>query len=149
MDQTSARDLARQILDRDLAAVETTTAAGAAAAAELVFHRLADNLVRWVGSDGSQALFTRARSLAQARNLNVKMVPPPARSALFLDALAANSKPHDTEAVMEGAVTILAALLELLTRLVGDDLAVRLLFDTAQRQHSNGVRPPHRPERKP
>ena len=147
MDQPTARDLARQILARDLAERDATTAAAAAAAAEHVFHRLADNLVRYVGAEGSQALFTRARTLAQTENRALRVVPPPARSALFLDALAADAEPHDSAIVIDGAVLILSKLIELLTRLVGDELAVRLLSETAPDRHTNGVRPPS-PERK-
>src|SRR5688572_21924535 len=79
MAHPSARDLARQILTRDLARVEAPTAVSAAAAAEVVIHRISDNLVRWVGPDGSQALFARALSLAQAQDPSLTVVPPPAR----------------------------------------------------------------------
>lgn len=138
MNQPNEHDLARQIVDHNLAGRDISTPAAAAAAAEIVFQRLADNLVRWVGADGSQALFTRARSLAQAENASLRDVPPPARSALFLDGLAAGTEPHDAGAIIDAAVTILGKLIELLGRLVGDDLAMRLLTDTVLGQEVNG-----------
>jgi hypothetical protein len=130
--RSSARELAERILVRDLASADTSTATAAVVAAERVFHRLGDNLVRWVGAEGSQALFARARAIARAQNQALRVVPPPARSALFLDALASSTDPQDTAAVLDGAVTILTSLIELLTRLVGEELATQLLTDGSQ-----------------
>src|SRR5687768_1724444 len=101
MAESYARDLARQILARDLAPTDTATPVSVAAAAERAFHRLANGLAQWVGADGCQALFTRALALAQAQDRALKAVPPPARSALFLDALAANAEPHDGASVLD------------------------------------------------
>ena len=142
MAQPSARDLAHQILARDLSGVDKPTPVTVAAAAELVFQRLSDNLVRWLGPEGSHALFTRALALAQAQNRALRVVPPPARSALFLDALAANAEPHDTDGVMEGVMVIMTTLIELLTRLIGEDLTVRLVAETAPGRNADGTRPP-------
>ncbi len=144
MSQPPARDLARELLAHELTGVTTPAAAGVAA--ERVFQRLSDNLVQWVGTDGSQALFARARALAQTRNEALRAVPPPARSALFLDGLAANAQPHDVAHVVEGAVTLLTALIELLTRLVGDDLALKLLTDGGSSRSLNRAPAPS-PER--
>ena len=138
MPPSSARTLAGEILAGELDGARS--AAETAAAAERVFQRLSENLVRWVGADGSQALFARARSLAQTRSDALRVIPPPARSALFLDALAANSEPHDAAPVIEGAMTILTALIELLTRLVGQDLALKLLTETNSTSPSSGRR---------
>jgi hypothetical protein len=148
MPEPSARDLAHQILARDLARVDKPTPVTVAAAAELAFQRLSENLVRWVGPEGSQALFTRALALAQAQNRMLRVVPPPARSALFLDALANGAEPHEADAVLEGVVMILTTLIELLTRLIGDDLAMRLIAETAPGELADGRRPPNA-ERRP
>ena len=142
MAQRSARDLAHQILERDLAGVEKPTPVTVAAAAELAFQRLSDNLVRWLGPEGSHALFTRALALAQAENRALRVVPPPARSALFLDALAANAEPHEVGVVTEGVVMIMTTLIELLTRLIGEDLTNRLVAETAPGRFADSTRPP-------
>ena len=135
--QPASRELARQILARDLNGANPPTAASAAAAAEQSFHRLSDTLGRWVGAEGSQALFSRALALAQAQNPALRVVPPPARSALFLDALAA-SAPHDADALTDGVVTIMTTLIELLGRLIGHDLALMLVTDTSPGQGTGG-----------
>jgi hypothetical protein len=148
MAQRSARDLAHQILTRDLARLDKPTPVAVAAAAELVFHRLSENLIRWLGPEGSHALFTRALELAQAEHRSLRVIPPPARSALFFDALAANAEPHDTGAVMDGVVMIMITLIDLLTRLIGEDLTVRLVEESAPGLVADGTRPP-RAERNP
>ena len=140
MPSSPARVLAGEFLASELEGVRTPAAA--AMAAERVFQRLSENLVRWVGAEGSQALFARARSLAQTRSDALRVIPPPARSALFLDALAADSEPHDTAPVIEGAMTILTALIELLSRLVGEDLALKLLADSGSSRPSGRTRAP-------
>lgn len=140
MAHPSARELARQILARDLARVEPPTAVSAAAAAEVAIHRISDNLVRWVGTDGSQALFARALSLAQAQDQSLTVVPPPARSALLLDGLAASAESRDAGTVVAGVVLILASLIELLDRLVGNDLTLRLVEISGGDPSSDGVR---------
>ena len=146
MAESSARALAGELLAGELSGARTPAAA--AAAAERVFQRISANLVRWVGAEGSQALFTRARDLAQTRSDALRVIPPPARSALFLDALVADAEPHDPAPVVEGAMTILTALIELLSRLVGEDLALKLLIESGSSWPSNGG-PPARTEQKP
>lgn len=142
MDQPSARELARQILERDLQRVDAPTPVNVAAAAERAFHRVSNGLAHWVGFEGTQALFTRALALAQSRDHSLKAVPPPTRSALFLDTLAENAKPDDGAAVLNGVTVIMTTLIELLARLVGEDLAVRLVAEAATGQTAHDVRPP-------
>lgn len=126
-DRDSPRDVAHQILARELAKVEMPTAAHAASAAERAFAEISVSLVRWIGPDGSQALFMRALGLAQVQRPALKAIPPPARSALVLGPLAATVDPQDTNAVVDAAAMILTILIELLGRLVGNDLAIRLI----------------------
>ena len=142
MGQPSARELARQILERDLREGDAPAPIDVAAAAERAFHRISNGLSHWVGSDGTQALFSRALALAQARDHSLKAVQPPARSALFLDTLAQNAQPDDGAGVLNGVTLIMTTLIELLTRLVGEDLAVRLVADAATGETPDSVRPP-------
>ena len=141
MTERPAHELAHHILARELSPGDPITAVMVAQAAERAFQRLSDNLMRWVGAEGTHALFTRALTLAQAQNPALRTVPPPARSALFLDEFA---KAHDGDAraVTEGVVLILTALIELLSRLVGNDLAVRLVRETAPGRAARGAHIP-------
>lgn len=144
-EQSSPREVADQILGRALAGVEMPTAADAASAAERAFDSVSVSLVRWVGPDGSQALFIRALGLAQAQRPALKAIPPPVRSALALQPLAATVDPRDTHAVMDAAAMILATLIELLGRLIGNDLAITLLQVRSPGLEASHTRNPGRP----
>ena len=124
-----AHDVAHQILAQEIAAADAASAEHALEAAERAFQRVSTNLVRWLGPDGTHALFARALVLAQRESPALGTVPPPIRSALLLDTVAANVGPHDTDAVREATAMILAALIELLGRLIGNDLALRLVAE--------------------
>lgn len=144
-EQSSPRDVADRILGRALAGVEMPTAADAASAAERAFAGVSGSLVRWIGPDGSQALFMRALGLAQAQRPALKAIPPPARSALVLEPLAATVDPQDTHAVMDAAAMILTTLIELLGRLVGIDLAIRLVLERSPGLEASHTRRSVRP----
>ena len=128
-----------------MAGLETPTAIDAARAGERVFSQVSDNLVRWIGPDGSQALFARALVLAQAQRSALNAIPAPARSGLFLESLAATVDPQDTNTVTDAAVMILATLIELLGRLIGNDLAIRLVLERAPGVNPSQPRRPVRP----
>lgn len=127
-----------------MAGVDSPTAAYAAAAGERVFTQVSGNLVRWIGPDGSQALFTRALVLAQAKKPVLKAVPPPAGSAVLLEPLAATVDPQDSNAMMDAAAMILATLIELLGRLIGNDLAIRLVLERSPSLEPSHTRRPVR-----
>ena len=134
MGQSSAHDTARQLLAREIAATGGSSAAHAAAAAERAFERVSINLARWVGPDGTHALFARALVLAQRQSPILRAVTPPTRSALLFDALAASVGPQDTKAVTDATAMILTTLIELLGRLIGNDLAIRLVAESSSGQ---------------
>lgn len=140
MEQSSAHAVAHQILAREIAAVGASSAVDTAHAAERAFQGVSGNLTRWVGPDATHALFARALVLAQRQSPALHAVPPPTRSALLLDAVAAHGGPHDNTAVIDATGMILTTLIELLGRLIGDDLAVRLVAE--DRSSRDGVRPP-------
>lgn len=98
-----------------------------AAAAERICQRLSEHLSRWVGADGSHALFARALARAQVEHPVLKDVRRPVRSTVCLEGLAESARTHGAGAAAEGVVSILTALLEVLGRLIGDDMAMSLV----------------------
>jgi hypothetical protein len=125
----AARELASQLLAREISAPaghETT------AAADRVCRRVSDELSRWVGTDGCRALFARALATAQgAGHPALDMVRTSARSVYCLDGLTESATRLGDAAASEGAAAILAALIDLLGRLIGDDMALNLLETSA------------------
>lgn len=129
MHSQPARDLARRLLGReaDAAGAPDALAASAARACE----RLLGNLSRWVGIDGADALFARALMHAQARHPALRAVRFEPRAELCLEGIAESARTHGAAATAEGVAGILTALIELLGRLVGDDLATQLVEQSA------------------
>jgi hypothetical protein len=127
----SARELATRLL-----AHETSVPKGpdTAVAADRVCRRVSDELARWIGNDGCRALFGRALATAQADGAHpaLDMVRISAGSAYCLDGLTESAARHGVPAATDGAAAVLAALIELLGHLIGDDMALNLLEQSAQ-----------------
>ncbi|MEJ7810614.1 MAG: hypothetical protein WKG32_09430 [Gemmatimonadaceae bacterium] len=94
----------------------------ATASAERVVRRLSDELARWFGPYGARALLTRALDHARAEHPALAGVRVGQRPVPALDGLADSA--HGGAAA---AVEVLAALVALLERLIGDELATNLV----------------------
>jgi hypothetical protein len=134
-----ARELACQLLARETMAppgADTTNGA------DRVCRRASDELSRWIGNDGCRALFARALATAQAEGGHpvLDTVRTSARSVYCLDGLSDAAARHGAAAATEGAAAVLAALIELLGRLIGDDMALSLLEQSAYARPPTPVR---------
>jgi hypothetical protein len=127
----AARELASQLLTR-----ETSTALGADTAADRVCQRVSDDLSRWIGTDGCRALFARALATAVAGGGHpvLEAVRISGGSAYCLDGLTEGAVRYGATAATEGAAAVLSALIELLGRLIGDDM-VRSFLDVGAQAH--------------
>ena len=124
-DRSPAGQIARRLIHsrRPASAGDGSSARAAATACD----RLYDELSRWVGPDGCHALFTRA--LAQARAeypalANIHLQP---RSESYIDGVAETIMAFGDPATDEALESMLARLVELLGRLIGDDMAMKLI----------------------
>ena len=114
------RLVARDVASGDSAEIAVATVVDAC-------ERTYAELGRWLGASGSHALFTRV--LAQTRrvhpavgNIDVRAGPEPR-----LEHVAEAVRAHGGGAVANALAEALIALLALLERLIGEDLAGRLL----------------------
>jgi len=121
----TAEELARRLLARDAPAQDAPEAF--AAATEQVCGRVSANLSRWFGIDGTNALFTRALVQAQADHPALANVRYSHQSAVCLERLAESARIHGANAAADGVAAIFTSLIELLSRLIGQDIAVRLV----------------------
>jgi hypothetical protein len=99
-----------------------------AGGAARLFTRLRAGLGRWVGVEGYCALLDRAIALVRAEypavdSLSCQREDEP----LTIETVRA----HGSREVAAGVVALLAALIDLLGRIVGDEIAVRLVEQTA------------------
>ena len=124
-DVSAARKFARRLIDCEGAdSPGPTTTADAQRAAERVW----DELSKWTGVDGCHALLSRAVALAKAENpLSVGNATVGSRSRSWLEGIRDNRSTNSADAGDKGVESILTALIELLTRLVGDQIATNML----------------------
>lgn len=101
-------------------------------AAARVGRHLALDLSRWFGPYGYHALLARALARARLEHcvLDSVHVGPP--SAPYLSGLEDAAQAHGIDATTAGVAAVLAALIDLLGRLIGDDLAVMFIDQTIQ-----------------
>lgn len=118
----AATDAARRLWAR--AAGDTRTPEDVAAAAERMCTELRAGLERWIGTEGYRALLDRALGLTRAEHPALDGL-----SCLGGDApvTTAAMRVHRESDMAAGMVALLAALIELLGRIIGEEMAVRLV----------------------
>lgn len=89
--------------------------------------RLYGNLSRWVGPDGCHALYTRALAQARAEHPALGTIQLRARAVPYVDGVAATVAAHGDGETAEALEVLLFRLVELLDRLIGDDMASKLI----------------------
>ena len=96
-------------------------------AADQAFRALARELSRWFGPYAYNALF--ARAFAETRNEHAALAATRVRSATepWLEGLAEAASSHGADATTEALSSLLAAIVDLLGRLIGADMAVSLV----------------------
>jgi hypothetical protein len=98
-----------------------------AAGVARLFSRLQAGLGRWVGAEGYCALLDRAVALVRTGHPVVDGLSCRTEDDPLTPAAVEASGPAE---VMAGTVALLAALIELLGRIVGEEIAVRLVEQT-------------------
>jgi len=123
--QTPAGQIARRLIRaRQSESTGGDTAARTAAAACGSLYR---ELSRWVGPDGCHALFTRALAETRTEYPALAQIQLRARSEPYIDGVAETIMAHGDPATAEALESMLVRLVELLGRLIGDDMAMKLI----------------------
>lgn len=114
-----------------------TSDPNAAAVAAGVVRRIAADLSRFIGNDGCQALLLRARSHAQAAHPALKDISIIAHPDLSVHGVPESIQAHGAAETAAGLESTLVALIGLLGRLIGDELAMKLV----ERNPADGALP--------
>ena len=123
--EPAARQIVRRLIDsRRSERTGGDTAARATAAASDHLYR---ELSRWVGPDGCHALFTRALAQARTEYPALWQIQLRARSEPYIDGVAETIIAHGDPATAEALESMLVRLVELLGRLIGDDMGMKLI----------------------
>jgi hypothetical protein len=133
---TLTREAARRVWTR---AAHNETGAPALARVAVTLHEdLRTALVRWIGVDGYSALFLRAHTLARPEHPILEAIAPGARE-VSINALAARI---DSDAAIAASMEVLLTqMLDLLGRIIGVEMAVRLIEDAGAKPRLIDARP--------
>jgi len=116
----------------------SATPGDVAAAATRLCNQLRAGLGRWVGGEGYRALLARAHNQTREEH--------PALGSLSCDrgdepVTAEAVRAHGTAAAAAAIVALVAALIDLLGRIVGEEMAVRLVEQAGSPSPRGNLRP--------
>jgi hypothetical protein len=124
-DEARARGIARRLIDsrRSVRAGGDTPARAAAAACDYLYGELS----RWVGRDGCHELFKRSLAHARTEYAALEQIQLHPRSNPYIEGVADTIMANGDPATAEALESMLVRLVELLGRLIGDDMAAKLI----------------------
>lgn len=123
-DQSPGRRSAQRMISAHRIVREDDSAARAGAAAcDHLYHTLA----RRLGPDGCHALFTRALTQTRAEHPALEQIYLRVRSEPYLDGMAGAIAAHGDASTADALESVLTRVVELLGRLVGDEMTARLI----------------------
>jgi hypothetical protein len=143
-EQSSAQQIARGLIDsRRSEPGEAHSEARAAAAA---CNHLYRGLSRWVGSDGSRALFSRALAEARTDHPSLMQIELRVRSEPYVDGVTETIMAHGEAATRAGLESMLVRLIALLGRLIGDEMAMKLIEQSLAASECGAATPQQKQE---
>jgi hypothetical protein len=142
-DDADAGDAA-QAAKRLLAAATAVSAglegAAAAAALQRTCSRVTDNLRDALGRDGCDALFARAMARTEGAHTALKDICRVDSEGVHMDQVGLSIEKHGVGTVHDAIEAFLTAVIDVLGRLVGENLAIGLINQGGARASSNGRR---------
>lgn len=96
-------------------------------AARRLCERVFSGLAQWVGVDGSRALFVRARAQARDEHPLLENIEMAGRPASSLNGVEEAMQSHGEAATVAALEAVITALVSLLGRLIGEDMALKLI----------------------
>jgi len=119
------REVARGLISRHRSG-HSGSDANARAASDACAH-LYHELSRWLGPEGCHALFKRALAQTRRHHPALEQLQLRAQSERYVEGIAEAIMAHGDAATSGALESLLTNLVELLGRLIGDDMAMRLI----------------------
>jgi hypothetical protein len=136
-------EIARSLLAREEAHGKEAEPELVGAALQRTCLRVSENLRDAMGEDGCNALLVRALARTHANHPALKDICRFNDGSIHLDGVVASVEAHGVVAVTAAIEALLGAVIDVLGRLIGEDMAIRLLDDDAPRpRHGYGVQGP-------
>lgn len=124
-DELAAREIAQGVVRAGRSqSIAGDSASGASASA---CSYLYNELSRWIGSEGCHQLFTRALADARKESALLQSIQLTAGAVPYVQGIEAAIAEHGDAEIAAGIETMLLRLVELLGRLIGDDMAIKLI----------------------
>ena len=118
-----ARQIVRRLINSRSSDGKDGDAAVRAAAGDHLYRELS----RWVGPDGCHALFTRALAEARAEHPPLGQIQLRPGTDPYVGGVAETVVAYGDTATAKALESMLVHLVELLGRLIGDDMATKLI----------------------
>lgn len=134
--------VARRLLSRESTPESKGKPDVAGAALQRTCVRVSTNLRDSMGEDGSNALLARALSRTEAEHPALKSIRRLNEGGIHLDGVVASVATQGVAPVTAAVEALLASLVDILGRLVGEDMAIRLIDDEPQSRSGDGMKTP-------
>jgi hypothetical protein len=137
--------IARRLLAREAPPGHKADPKAIGAALERTCVRVSANLCDAMGEDGCAALLARALARAEADHPALKNIRRLNNGGIHLDGVVASIETHGAAHVTAAIEALLAALIDVLGRLIGEDMAIRLVdvdHDTPRSQRGDRAQSP-------
>ena len=142
-DSSTALQIARRLIDRQSASGSVGDAAHVAAALQRACVRLSDDLRNTLGADGSRALFARALARTASNHSALTHIRRLDAPGIRLEEVAASIEAYGVAPVTAAIEALLATLVDILVRLIGEDRVTRLIDpDAPESRHGVGAPAP-------
>jgi hypothetical protein len=129
---STSPQLARRLLDREAALLRDSNPEKVGAALTRTCLYVSENLRDSLGEAGWAALLARALARTEADHPALKGIRRQNEDDIDLDCVIASVAAHGVASATAAFEALLAALIEILGRLVGEDMAVRLIDHDAR-----------------
>lgn len=103
-------------------------------------NQLYQDLSRWVGRDGCHGLFARALAEARTDHQLLEEIQLHPRSEPYVEGVTETIDSYGAAQTAEAIESMLTRLIELLGRLIGDDIAMKLIEESLPESARDGAR---------
>lgn len=108
------------------------------AALQQLLARVSEALRDSMGEDGRNALLVRALARTEADHPALKKIVALDEGGVQLEGVAASVAAHGVASVTAAIEALLAALIDVLGRLIGEDMAIRMIDQAAPQPRKGG-----------
>lgn len=143
MGSPNSLETARRLLAREAVKGGNGKPAVVGAALQRTVARMSETLRDSMGEDGRNALLVRALARTEADHPALKKIVALNEDGIQLQGVAASVEAHGVAAVIEAIEALLAAVVDVLGRLIGEDMAIQIMdHDAPQSRKGGGAKAP-------